>query len=213
MRVPHVVVFLVLTVVSLTHCEAVSTDSERPKVSPPHASLWSSSAIEPKRALRIHNARHAEADAQKVSKNDEERVGVLSLLGQALIKVKAKGDQQWWLFRKYTPDQVQIILNLGKEDEKYKEYVKYFYSYFIKYFDEPLAHFPEPVIEQIWKARLRAWLDTDSPPLVFEKLGLKGSPFASAKGQKNYKHFQKFHDMWTKKQMRESQPVKLDIVM
>ncbi|KAG1698273.1 hypothetical protein DVH05_015262 [Phytophthora capsici] len=151
----------------------------------------------------------------------EERVlpvgDTINLLGQALLRLKAKGDQRWWTFRGFTPDQVLIILNVGKHDEKYREYVKYFYSYFIRNFDEPLSHFPTQVIDNIWKARLRSWLDTDSPPLVFDKLGLKkvglNGSFESAKGQTNYDLFEKFYAMWTRKQMMESKPVKLDIVI
>ncbi|KAK1933947.1 hypothetical protein P3T76_011707 [Phytophthora citrophthora] len=206
MRLRRVLVFLLLTTVGLTCSGAASTSTESILA---RLVSGTSTVRQTQRVLRVQKARGGD-------EMHEERVfpvsDTISLLGQALLKLKEKGDQRWWTFRGFTPDQVLIILNVGKHDEKYREYVKYFYNYFIRNFDEPLSQFPPQVIDNIWKARLRSWLDTDSPPLVFKKLGLIGS-FKTAEGQTNYELFKIFYKMWRQKQMMMvSKPVKLDIV-
>ncbi|KAL3666291.1 hypothetical protein V7S43_008542 [Phytophthora oleae] len=139
MRLRHVLVFLVHATVGFTCSGATRSTSVR-------ASSWTSTVKETQRALRIHKAAGDD-------KTDEERVfpaaDAINLLGKALLKLKAKGDQRWWTCRGFTPDQVLVILNVGKQDEKYREYVKFFYNYFIRNFDEPLSQFPKQVIDKI----------------------------------------------------------------
>ncbi|KAF1790349.1 hypothetical protein PC129_g16139 [Phytophthora cactorum] len=216
MRVHHVLVFVVLAAVSVSRGDAVSTGPERvkqAKLAPPDTITWAQRFVRNKRNLRAHNTRKAEDDDNK---GGEERVAwgeAVSLLQDAALKAQLKVKLEAWLALRFKPDQVLEMLQVtSTKDENYKKYSKYFYDFFVRYLDEPMSHLHPQIIENIWQARLYYWLQTDSPPQVFAKLGLTGS-FASAKGQKNYDIFEEFYKRWAKKQLKESTRPKLDIVV
>ncbi|KAF1784571.1 hypothetical protein GQ600_21069 [Phytophthora cactorum] len=177
MRVHHVLVFVVLAAVSVSRGDAVSTGPERvkqAKLAPPDTITWTQRFVLNKRNLRAHNTRKAEDDDNK---GGEERVAWV----KPSVYFKTPHSKHNSRFK---PDQVLEMLQVtSTKDENYKKYSKYFYDFFVRYLDEPMSHLHPQIIENIWQARLYYWLQTDSPPQVFAKLGLTGS-FAWPKARK-----------------------------
>ncbi|KAG6957770.1 hypothetical protein JG688_00010831 [Phytophthora aleatoria] len=204
MRVHHVLVFVVLAAVSVSRGDAVSTGPERvkqAKLAPPDTITWTQRFVRNKRNLRAHNTRKAEDDDNK---GGEEKVAwgeAVSLLQDAALKAQLKiqarpgagnvaGDQHK---RRKLQEILQVLLCeiSGRADVA-----------------SPSTNYREHLAGEA----VLYWLQTDSPPQVFAKLGLTGS-FASAKGQKNYDIFEEFYKRWAKKQLKESTRPKLDIVV
>ncbi|POM69355.1 Secreted RxLR effector peptide protein [Phytophthora palmivora] len=203
MHVSRILVLISFFLACFSCCNGVFTNSKAATLAPSDTRN-----DDVTRFLRLYDTIETQLRINKTTK-DEERVTSVSeaasLLGALALKVHGNLQQKLWLRFGYTPDQVLVILNAGsKEDARYKQYKKYFYSYFVKYLDEPMDHFPQRIIDNIWKARLHAWLETDTPPEVFTKLGLTGR-WDDATGQKNYEYFVQFKERWGAKQARDYQ--------
>ncbi|EEY58688.1 secreted RxLR effector peptide protein, putative [Phytophthora infestans T30-4] len=219
----HVHLVLVLTAVCISRSDAVFSSSDhlkQAKMALPDATSWTRSFVgndERKRKLRARNTRKIKTEEDDTIDSGDERTISLKetfgILRDAALKAQLKTQLQLWLALGRKPDQVwEMLQRTGKLDEYYRQYTKYFYEYFIKYLDEPMSHVPPQTVKNIWEARLHAWLQTDSPQLVFVKLGLTGTP-ESANGQKNFDIFEEFYKRWTKKQIKESTVPKLDVVL
>ncbi|KAJ8503498.1 hypothetical protein ON010_g19080 [Phytophthora cinnamomi] len=140
---------------------------------------------------------------------EERQITVTSAVGAIASSIKKKVELKVYLSLGFTPEKVRGLLKVtGREDKNYGRYSKYFFRYYVKYFDAPISHLPASTVEDIMKARLSSWLDgLLTPPQVFPKLGLTGT-WDSARGQENYKYFLQYQKMYSDLQVRESKRIK-----